>query len=60
MEKGKAHYNLAVVKELVQKGNFIITRTALLSVTQYEMTSNDIIKEILLLSNNELYKSMTT
>lgn len=59
MEKSKAHYNLSLVKELVKQGNFIITRTALLSAVQHEMNSKDIIKEILMLSNNELYKSMT-
>lgn len=60
MEKNKAHYNLMLVKELVRLGNFVITRTALSSATLHGLNSNDIINEILSLSNTELYKSMTT
>lgn len=44
----------------MQAGNFLITRTALLSATLHGLSSNDMIKEILSLSNKELYKSMTT
>lgn len=60
MEKRKAHYNLDEVKNLIKTGQFRITEKASINAEQcFSFSGRDIIKVILEIERENLYKSMT-
>jgi len=60
MQKAKPHYKLADIKELINDGDYIITRTAVENArNDFNIKSTDIQLYINQLDNTHFYKSMT-
>ena len=60
-EKRTPHYDLALIKTLIQENRYIITHTALDNARcDFDLKAKDMISEILKLDNNCFYKSMTS
>ena len=60
MEKKSAHYPLATVKALVEKGCVKSTKSALEGAAALGLDFNDMKEVVKNLENGDLYKSMTT
>lgn len=61
MDKRTPHYSLEVVKKLIQRNKFGITRTAMaLAYDEFGLFPGDILKVVLNLTVKDFYKSMTT
>lgn len=60
MEKRVAHYNLDLIRALINKENYRITGSAFRDAMALEFDEDDILEVVLKLSPKELYKSMTT
>ena len=60
MEKHKAHYSLAEIKELIQKGNYNFTMSSRTTIhNELNLTESEALDIILKLQARDLYKSMT-
>ncbi|MFK0572854.1 type II toxin-antitoxin system MqsR family toxin [Endozoicomonas sp.] len=60
MEKRTPHRKLSIIKSLVEADKVRFTGSALSGAAALGFDSNDIIKAVLLLTNKDFYKSMTT
>lgn len=61
MEKRKPHYNLELIKSLINKGDYSITKIAVKNAAfDFGFNAEDIIRQILELEVRHFYKSMTS
>ena len=61
MEKRKRHYSLDILRELINKGDWKITRTATLNAwLDFKLLQADIRDVVLNLGTQDFYKSMTS
>lgn len=60
MEKRKAHYSLATVKQLIGAGRVRFTVTAVAGGAQMGFDVQDMLDVVVNLTNRNLYKSMTS
>ncbi|MCE9499204.1 MAG: type II toxin-antitoxin system MqsR family toxin [Leptospira sp.] len=61
MEKKVCHYTLNRIKKLIRENRYSITKSALKTAVQdFSFLEEDILNEILVLENDDFYKSMTS
>jgi len=60
MKKPSATYSLESIKKLIREGQSIITTSALMGAAELEFIDEDIHSAILLLSDEDFYKTMAS
>ncbi|MEA3290386.1 MAG: type II toxin-antitoxin system MqsR family toxin [Campylobacterota bacterium] len=60
MEKKVSHYDLSLIKKMINDDDYFITGSARVDYTSLGFDDNDAIDIVISLTQKDLYKSMTT
>jgi motility quorum-sensing regulator/GCU-specific mRNA interferase toxin len=58
-EKKLPHYSLDTIREYIERGDVLLTRSALIGGAEVDLDSSDIKRIVTSLSRGDFYKSMT-